>query len=471
MKPPIVIVLVLAALGIGAGGAWMLLKSESNSQTSSAAEGELVNEFLRQAMFGDDPLEIRTDDTRSAARLIDAVRHIDRDFKDNPALAAAVRNTLGRALLGVGRLPEGQRLLQQSVDAHRAMLPVPQEALAGNLMDLASAYYWQGQFDQAAAAVREAVEIDKAVFGDRSDALAADLSFLAAIFSGRGQPAEAEQVLRQVLEMRRTMYGATHRDVALALKNLAVSLLAQQKLTDAIETQREALKVVKSLPTFDPMDVAGAQVNLAQALLATEEGPTRVEAIELLRDTLNRKLTALGPDHVSVGITQQQLGEALRDNGDIGDSEVALVEALRIFKSRNAPPSFTANAALGLGRSLMLRAADDVAEPYLREALEIRSLSDRARIPEAALWLGKNLFYQKKYDEAEPMLEAAYNFGLQTPGPDNAAIARDAGETIIKMYEEQGKPDKMMEWHAKMANPAGSATQPASTATAPASTP
>jgi tetratricopeptide (TPR) repeat protein len=250
-----------------------------------------------------------------------------------------------------------------------------------------------------------------------------------------------------------------------------VSLLAQQKLTDAIETQREALKVVKSLPTFDPMDVAGAQVNLAQALLATEEGPNRVEAIELLRDTLNRKLTALGPDHISVGITQQQLGDALRDNGDIGDSEVALVEALRIFKSRNAPPSFTANAALGLGRSLMLRAADDVAEPYLREALEIRSLSDRARIPEAALWLGKNLFYQKKYDEAEPMLETAYNFGLQTPGQDNAAIAKDAGETIIKMYEEQGKPDKIAEWYAKTTNPAGSATQPAGTATAPASTP
>jgi tetratricopeptide (TPR) repeat protein len=331
MKPPIVIVLVLAALGIGAGGAWMLLKTESNSQSSSAAEAELVNDFLRQAMFGDDPLEPRTDDTRTAARLVAAAQQVDQKFKDNPSLAAAMRNTLGRALVALGQFTEGQRLLQQSIDARRATSPVPQEELAGNLMDLASAYYWQAQFDQAEVAVREAAELHEALSGERSDALAADLSFLAAVISARGDQAEAEQVLRQVLEMRRTMYGPTHRDVALALKNLAVSQLAQKKLTQAIETQREALKILKSLSTIDPMDVAGAQVNLAQALLATNDGPNRLEAIQLLKDTLNRKLTALGPDHISVGITQQQLGDALRDNGDIGDSEVAQVEALRIF--------------------------------------------------------------------------------------------------------------------------------------------
>lgn len=458
MKPPLVIVLVIAALALGASGTWLLLRPAAGSGSSDASNPQLVNDVLRQAFLGEDPMEPRSDDIRTAARLVATAAQLDHTFSGNPVLATAMRQTIGRALVGLGQFADGQRLLQQSIDARRAMSPVPQAELARNLMDLASAYYWQAQFDQAEVAVREAAELHKIVSGERSDALAADLSFLAAVISARGDQVDAEQVLRQVLEMRRAMYGPTHRDVALALKNLAVSLRAQGKISEAIAVQREALKVIKSLPSFDPSDLTGAQVNLAQVLLATNEGPNRLEAIGLLNEALTRKKAAIGQDQISVAITNQQLGDALRDNGDIGDSEVALVEALRVFKLRNAPPALTANAALGLGRTLMLRAADDLAEPYLREALELRSRADRARIPEAALWLGKNLLYQKKYDEAEPMLEAAYNFGLQTPGPDNPAIAKDAGETIIKMYEEQGKPDKMAEWHAKMANPGVSAT-------------
>lgn len=467
MKPPIVIVLVLAAFAIGAGGTYLLLRPAANGASSNSSNPQLVNDVLRQALLGEDPLEPRADDSRTSARLTAAAAQLDQTFSGNPALAAAMRQTIGRALVGLGQFAEGQRLLQQSIDARRAMSPVPQAELARNLMDLASAYYWQAQLDQAEVAVREAADLHRAVSGERSDALAADLSFLAAVISARGDQAAAEQILRQVLEMRRGMYGPTHRDVALALKNLAVSLRTQGKINDAIAVQREALKVIKSLPSFDPADLTGAQVNLAQVLLASNDGPNRLEAIGLLNEALTRKRAAMGDDQISVAITNQQLGDALRDNGDIGDSEMALVEALRVFKLRNAPPALTANAALGLGRTLMLRAADDLAEPYLREALELRSRGDRARIPEAALWLGKSLFYQKKYDEAEPMLETAYNFGLQTPGLENPAIAKDAGETLIKMYEKQGKPDKLMEWHAKMANP-GAEARPQTT-TAPAS--
>lgn len=79
--------------------------------------------------------------------------------------------------------------------------------------------------------------------------------------------------------------------------------------------------------------------------------------------------------------------------------------------------------------------------------------------------LGASLASQKKFAEAEPMLVTGYE-GMAQRAATMAAADRsnlkDAGERIVELYRDWGKPEKVAEWQRRLegANLAGAPQRP-----------
>ena len=66
--------------------------------------------------------------------------------------------------------------------------------------------------------------------------------------------------------------------------------------------------------------------------------------------------------------------------------------------------------------------------------------------------LGASLAGRGKYAEAEPPLLSGYRGMLQrqdTIPADNRSAVQRAGEWIVQLYLDWGKPDKAAEWHGE----------------------
>jgi hypothetical protein len=69
--------------------------------------------------------------------------------------------------------------------------------------------------------------------------------------------------------------------------------------------------------------------------------------------------------------------------------------------------------------------------------------------------LGASLAAQKKFEEAEPLLITGYDgMGSARPSTNANMISRftreQAGEAIVQLYADWGKPAKQAEWIEKL---------------------
>jgi hypothetical protein len=67
--------------------------------------------------------------------------------------------------------------------------------------------------------------------------------------------------------------------------------------------------------------------------------------------------------------------------------------------------------------------------------------------------LGGSLEGQKKYLEAEPLLVSGYGGMMQRAAaipPEERLVLSQAGERIVQLYEDWGKPGKAAEWRGKL---------------------
>jgi hypothetical protein len=108
-----------------------------------------------------------------------------------------------------------------------------------------------------------------------------------------------------------------------------------------------------------------------------------------------------------------------------------------------------------------LRSGQSQAEPLLAQNLDRnrKGSNDWDRGHSESL-LGASLLGQRKFDKAEPLLTGGY-VGLKTYDAKNPASPWDvawrlkhlteAGERVVRLYDEWGKPEKAAEWRANLA--------------------
>jgi hypothetical protein len=92
--------------------------------------------------------------------------------------------------------------------------------------------------------------------------------------------------------------------------------------------------------------------------------------------------------------------------------------------------------------------------PLLHHKLwHIRRANNWCRFRSASL-LGASLLGQKKFDEAEPLLIKGYEEmkerEAKIPAPFKHYLT-EAGERVVRLYEDWGKPEEAAKWRAELA--------------------
>jgi hypothetical protein len=108
-----------------------------------------------------------------------------------------------------------------------------------------------------------------------------------------------------------------------------------------------------------------------------------------------------------------------------------------------------------LGRKRLQQKKYAEAEPLLRHNLSRHGRADNWYRFRSESLLGESLLGLKRFDEARPLLIGGYDGLRQHAAEIPAPLKRyltEAGERIVRLYEDWGKPEKAAEWRAKLAH-------------------
>ncbi len=189
--------------------------------------------------------------------------------------------------------------------SHRADRDV-RATLYHNLGGLAHA---QGRYAEGEAWARKSVELRRGARGPRHAAVAADIAALAALVEGRGRYKEAARLYRRAILLFRRAPAAqltSPRSYELAVNyhNLAGVEWALGNVARAVALYRKALGLKRELLGPGHVDVAITLNNLGKLLAETKR---RNESLRLLKNALTIFKRALGSDHPSTKICRQNV--------------------------------------------------------------------------------------------------------------------------------------------------------------------
>jgi tetratricopeptide (TPR) repeat protein len=145
------------------------------------------------------------------------------------------------------------------------------------------------------------------------------------------------------------------------------------------------------------------------------------------------------------------------DQGKYAEAEPLFARVLEVWRRILGPQHPLTALALGsLGELRLGQRQYSDAEPFLHEALiKYEKLPDGWRRYRIQSLLGGSLAGQRKYIEAEPLLLSGYQGMIQRQGAAPIEARPDvegeqAGERIVQLYLDWGKPEQASEWQSKL---------------------
>jgi serine/threonine protein kinase len=321
---------IAAALFVGLGlSTWMYFRAATES-----ARAQAVSDLLQEMLGSADAARAKGVDYTVRQLLDDFSAGLGSQLADQPAVAADIHATIGRAYRSVKRPDQAQPHFEQAI-ALRRQADGPQSVkLAAILVDGAWNLQDQNRHAEAESQLKEALEIYRRlgvtgpplfhalevlqhvlinagryadaerVTGEALDvARRAGQEFpdqanllhrYAGLKNRQGQFAEAEKVALQSVDMHRRLHGERHPETAFGLRDLARALLPQRKYDEAEVAVREALTIFRRLFPDDHTNVRGTIDHLREVLQARNDK----EALDsLANDEAERSTRANSPEN------------------------------------------------------------------------------------------------------------------------------------------------------------------------------
>ena len=467
------------------GTSWQAIRARraEHQAAEEAAVARAVNEFLQDDLLGmagaSDQLRARIepDPGLKLTTLLDrALAEVDNRFSDQPRVRSEVQNTLGHALMSIGRYRDAARLLEQVRKyLEKTAGPEARETLAAS-NDLEITYANLGQLDEAVALGEQTLELSRKIHGLNGAASLAAMGTLAEVYHMAGQLQKALALHEQALELARRIYGPEHPETLTSINNVAIALEevgrhgeARELLEPALRSRRrilgqehpntllamnnlagiyrdsgqldkalalhgEAIPLMRKVLGPEHPDTILALGSQANTYAATGEND---KAIELQEQVLAMRQRILGPDHPQTLLAMDNLAHAY---GSAGHFDKALplheqaVELSRKILGPDHPDTLRGMMNLGYVCWYMhqLPRAIEILEEVRR--LQVSSLP--AEHPEI-FWneahLGRAYRDAGRVAEALPLLEEAYRKGGDQPGLDWV------GDELLKTYARAGK--------------------------------
>jgi tetratricopeptide (TPR) repeat protein len=378
----------------------------------------------------------------------------------------ASMNNLAIAYSQEGKYAQAEPLYSQTLEIRRRLLGAEHPDTLRTMNNLALLYQRQGKYAQAEALYSQVLEIERRVLGpEHPNTLMAMNNLAVVYFSYQGKYAQAEALQSQCLEIQRRVLGPEHLDTLYSMNNLALVYGNQGKyaLAEALQTQN--VEIRRQVLGAEHPDTLRSMRNLANTY---QQQGKYAQAEALFRQTLEIQRRVRGLEHPDTLETLWGFASMYQRQGKYGLAETQAAQALagqRRALGSEHPDTMASASDLALAYQSQGKFADS--EALAREAFEF----DRKEQPDnwqrfrAESLLGASLAGQKKFVEAEPLLVEGYQGMAERKDhiavPDWYHLDR-AGEWIVQLYQDWGKPDKAAEWHEKLraATLSGFATRP-----------
>jgi hypothetical protein len=345
-----------------------------------AAKAKSVNQFLQDMLGSADPFaregtgDNRGRDITVASAVAQAIQKLDQgELKDQPLVEAAVRQTVGITLMGLGNITGAEVQVRKSLILRRAHLPAVHAEIAGSLHALGVLLQNKGILPEAERVVREALTLRRKLFGDDSSEVAEAEATLSMVISSTP---ERISLIQDAVRLSRKLDGAKPLNTATYLTYLGTALSPEHRYSEAESSVRESLEIRRRILGEDHPAVA-ADLTLLSSIL-TSEGQY-AEAEPVARQALTAYRKVFGGDHLRIATALQRLSEVLTGEGRLADAEALLTEVIAMVRRLVGDAPRVGVALQQLSKILRDEGKLDQAEARIQEAIAIFSKTDRAQ--------------------------------------------------------------------------------------------
>jgi len=435
--------------------------AESRAQAQTA-RSERVRRFLTDVLQAADIRALGREATVVEALEYAAARSLE-EFSDDPQTRADVLQSLSEAFADLGQRDRAHTFGTQAVAEYRGLGPAATAGLIRALGHLGAVTGNMGRSAEAAPLLEEALDLARRA----NDSLEV-CRLLVNLGSNRRLLKDlpgALQLLHQAEEIA-DAHPPENAEQFATVATLYAGLAAVHYELNQIDASAAA--AARGVELFEQGGESVNHPDYAAALhnLATlENARGNVErARELHYRTLDVVLARRGPEHPDtanayIGVAQF---ERLHDNPAPSAEmfEKALLIRRQLFPPGDAEFGYPLS---GLAAALLKLERPAEAEPYLREAYEIRMrlAPEELTTGMTAEDFGECLMMLGRLEEAERPLLEGYELMRRYRGPQGTSTLA-VGRNVVELYRRLGAADKVAEWEAKVAPPASEpATRPA----------
>ena len=394
-----------------------------------------------------------------------ALERVEHDFADSPLLAADLRQSMARVLMGIGQFGSAVEELQQVLDERRQSLPDGDPRIAAALVDLGQAHYRRGDLDAAARSFDEAMR-RRGRLAEGDPLRLAIESGNARLLSARGRHGEALEAQRALidrwsqvlslespglLELRRdevhtlmqlgrrpearsrmqALLPAYERSFGANAPATLSARLTLANLTNMLNDYEVSLREARAVArereralghdhpdTLQALALVGAnRVRLAQ------EEPAFAEVEIAMRDLIQRQERILGRDHPQTLASMSELVRLLGKQGDRGKSRQAIALQRQIMLARQRTlGELHVDSVVALGALASLQAHAGMRDESVRNAR--LALERYEKVVPGHRWISATW---------DVIGRAEFNAG-------NLRAARDAHHQALVLRAEQGGP-------------------------------
>jgi serine/threonine protein kinase/Flp pilus assembly protein TadD len=429
--------------------------------TEGLSEPERVAtmESRRAALDGVDAPEV-------ARRVIDetmlapAAAAIDERFKESPAVAASLKQTLAESYVALGMLDKALPLQEQTLALRREHLGEQDRATIQSIGNMAHVLMYIGELDRGVAYAEDAVRLGEKWLGTEDADTLAFISNLGNARQAQGRLSDAEALYQRAYEVSARVHGSDNPDALLYLNNIGGLQEAQGKLAEAERSYRTSMEGFVRTAGEDSLDALIGMNNLGSVL---ESLGRMDEAETMYKRSLEGRTRTLGRGHPSTLISLSNMAYFYMQSDRNAEAEAILRDGAAAAEAglgKDNPTTLTLRHNLAAAIDRAGRPEESLA--MTREVLEARTRvlgPDNEATIATKRNLGQALISARQFQEAERVLLEAAATASESLPPGNGT-RRTVVEAVIGLYEKwdaaepgKGYADKTKPWHEALEKP------------------
>jgi tetratricopeptide (TPR) repeat protein len=448
---------VVAALVVGLGlSTWLFVRERAARQRAVAAErlaeidkqkakteaakSQTVAQFMTGMLKGVGPSVALGRDTTMLREILDQTTERLNELKDQPAVEAYLRATLGNVYHDLGQYASAEAMHREALALRHKLFGDEHPDIAASLNDLGETLKKQHEFAEAELLFGQALAMRRKLLGDEHLDVAQTLFHLGMLFDRQNNGSRAEPFFRQALAMQRKLLNEDHPAIANTLDQLGLALTFQGKYDEAEAMHGQARAIRRKVFSDEHLAVTGSLQN--SALLLAFQGKLN-EAEQQMRESLAVRRKLLGDAHPDLVDTLSFFASVQAEQGKFAEAEAMLREALAMRLKLGYSDSRPIHRLFDLGRLCEEQGRMPEAEELYREVIakDSKELRDRGSARDG-LCLAMAHWKLGHKDEARKWYDQAVEW-MKENNPDNVELNQGRVEAaeLLGITEPQPSAD------------------------------